>query len=343
MNTKQLVIRLSSLGDVILATSALEALPSTQKVDWVTSKEYAELLQYHPKINRLYLFDRKSGLKGWIELSRILWKNRYHQIFDLHRTMRTRIMKVLFIYWGIREWKVREKVQFPAWRQVSKEKLRLYLYYLLKQHCPKAWRPRPWTVRSTQLLHGTGEEKPNLKHLLTHQELPQEVAKLIEKTGYLCVMPSSRWDGKKWPVSHYVETLRKVPWTPVILGAANDLQSQQLLEKLKEENRECISGIGKWSLSQTARVLKDSVGYLGGDTGLAHLAEAIGARATVIFGPTVPDMGFGPWRVESQTVGLPLSCRPCGKDGRFCYRLTQKYQCLKGLDSQAVLETLIKT
>jgi ADP-heptose:LPS heptosyltransferase len=339
MNNKHLVIRLSSLGDVILATSALEVTSSVQKMDWVVSKEYSELLINHPKINQLYLFDRKSGLSGWVRLCRLLWENEYQIVYDLHGTLRTRVMKFLFLFWSIQK-----GVKFPAWKRVSKEKPRLYLYYLLKRFCPKMFRPRPWTVRSTQLLNGTGQEKPNLKHLLKDQVLPQELLEIRKegKPGYLCVMPSSRWDGKKWPVSHYVEALRQVPWMPVILGASSDVESRELVDRLRQINRECISGIGQWSLSQTAFILKNSVGYLGGDTGLAHLAEAVGARATVIFGPTVPDMGFGPWRTESQSIGIPLSCRPCGKDGRFCYRLTQKYQCLKGLNSQAVLETLIK-
>src|SRR5690348_12590491 len=103
MNTKQLVIRLSSLGDVILATSALEVDLPGQVIDWVVSKEYVELIHGHPKLNQVFGFDRKSGSSGWIRLCRELWENQYQIIFDLHGSLRTRMMRFLFFYWSIRE------------------------------------------------------------------------------------------------------------------------------------------------------------------------------------------------------------------------------------------------
>ena len=66
---KILMIRLSSLGDVILAASSLSVVqPSGTQVHWVVSKEYASLLRGHPAITKLWEFDRKSGLKGWLSL-----------------------------------------------------------------------------------------------------------------------------------------------------------------------------------------------------------------------------------------------------------------------------------
>ena len=151
-------------------------------------------------------------------------------------------------------------------------------------------------------------------------------------------MPSSRWDGKKWPVDKYFEALKKLSYFPVILGSKSDTESFLLSQKLKDAGIAHLSGVGKWNLPQTAKILAHSQGYFGGDTGLAHLAEAVGTPARIIFGPTTPEMGFGPWMKESQSIGLSLSCRPCGKDGRHCYRVTQKYQCLKGLSPDQVLK-----
>ena len=98
-----------------------------------------------------------------------------------------------------------------------------------------------------------------------------------------------------------------------------------------------MSGVGRWSIREVAQVIAKASFYLGNDTGLAHLAEAVGTAARVIFGPTVPDMGFGPWRQESFVLQADLGCRPCGKDGRYCYRFTDRYACMKALTAEEVL------
>jgi ADP-heptose:LPS heptosyltransferase len=232
-------------------------------------------------------------------------------------------------------------------------------------------------VRFTQKAGGSGQERPQLMHLIQNLNMKdrpdvtefktlfqahlQNVTStsssisthdtrrfsstcrasstefLREYPGYICVMPSSRWDGKKWPVDSYFETLKRQSYFPVILGTKKDLESIELCQKLSDAGVPHFSGVGKWNLSQTAWILNQSIGYLGGDTGLAHLAEAVGVSALVIFGPTTPDMGFGPWRDQSRALEVSLGCRPCGKDGRYCYRFTQKYECLKRLSPDAVL------
>src|SRR4051812_21637867 len=120
MHTKRLILRLTSLGDVILASSALQVDQTSSQLDWAIAQEYAELIEDHPRIHRLFKFNRKSGFRAWILLSRKIWENNYDEVYDLHRSLRTRLMKVLFFYWGIKEGR-----RNPSWKSVSKERLRL--------------------------------------------------------------------------------------------------------------------------------------------------------------------------------------------------------------------------
>ena len=115
-------------------------------------------------------------------------------------------------------------------------------------------------------------------------------------------------------MGHYVRLLEKARVFPIILGSPSDAVSFELVQALSRAGVPHLSGVGKWDLAQVARVLSKSKAYLGGDTGLAHLAEAVGVPAWVIFGPTVPEMGFGPWRKESRSFGSSLGCRPCGSE-----------------------------
>lgn len=342
MQSKRLILRMSSLGDVILASSALEVdSPShaESSFDWVVAQGFHELLVGHPKINKLHIFNRSQGLRSWVSFCRSLWDARYEQVFDLHKSIRSRLMHLLFWFWAVQEGKLG-----PVWKTVDKQRGRLYLYYFFKSLWPNRFRPIPWVIRFSQRVGGVGTERPNLRHLLRSQappELPRllELAKSFpEKKGYLCIMPSSRWLSKTWPVASYVEALARLPYFPVVLGTKSDGVSIELVSRLKESGLPHFSGVGEWNLSQTAWVLSQSSGYFGGDTGLAHLAEAVGVSAKILFGPTAPEMGFGPWRAESRSLELDLWCRPCGKDGRNCYRVFDRYACLKRLSVDSVIK-----
>jgi ADP-heptose:LPS heptosyltransferase len=241
-------------------------------------------------------------------------------------------MRWLFYYWDFR----RPKQPTP-WQTVNKQRFRLYSYYFIKNLLPRNLRPRPWIQRYIEIAGGRGDERPDLQHLLIRKDAELETPEgFPDKHSYLCVMPSSKWPGKNWSVDSYVDLLRKLKIFGVILGTEKDFQSVLLCQRLKNADIPHFSGVGRWNLAQTARVLKDSLGYLGGDTGLSHLAEALGVPARVIFGPTAPDMGFGPWSPKSRAIGQSLWCRPCGKDGRNCHRVVRRFECLKSLTAETV-------
>jgi len=327
----RLLIRLSSLGDVIQATSAFEHFSKIgEKVDWLVATEYAELLEGHPAIRKVWSFDRKTGFSGWWRLGRALWAENFTEVIDLHASLRSRTLRVLFRIWGIGR-------TGATWKVHAKLRHRLWGFYVFKRFWSKNLRPTPQTARFARLLGGSGDERPNLKHLL---KTPVARAFRLPQTPYLCVMPGSRWAGKRWPVARFVEALaksaRENEGRVVVLGAKSDRESFELAAALKARGVEVISGVGIWNLTQAAAVLAGAVAYVGNDTGLAHLAEAVGTRAGVVFGPTHSDMGFGPWKKESRVFQAELGCRPCGKDGRICYRFWDRYACLARIDSDVV-------
>lgn len=329
----RLIIRLSSLGDLILSTAALETPLNVDGVDWVVANEFYSILDNHPRVRRIWRFDRTSGLKGWWALWRQIWDARYDEIYDLHNNLRSRIARFFFWVWSISEGR-----SGPRWVVLGKQRWRLYGYFIFKRLWPKKFRPSRVVERFAQCLGGTGEERPNLRHLLNSVEVEGSGDPFLEflDQPFICVMPGAQWPGKRWSVTHYFSLLEQTKLFPVVLGGPRDEQSFKLVELLKEAKRDHLSGVGVLSLPQVARVLTKSVGYLGNDTGLAHLAEAVGVRAWVIFGPTVSDMGFGPWRNDSASFESNLWCRPCGKDGRYCFRINDRYRCLSDLTPEKI-------
>jgi ADP-heptose:LPS heptosyltransferase len=348
MMSKRLAIRLSSLGDVILASAALEVPRRTgERWDWLTLPEYASLLEGHPGVGKVWTFDRKSGLAGWIRLAQELYRAEYDVILDLHRSHRTRVLKLCFrVLLFARS--TRRRLPNRAggarhrtiWKTVSKQRFRLYGYFLFKAVWPKAWRPERWVVRHALIAGGTGAERPDLTHLVESGLRSSTVEGLLGTMGqrdFLCVMPGARWDGKKWPVARFRALLERLGMSVVVLGSKDDSESHALvaaLETLRREGQLAESAVGRLSFKETAAVLSRSVGFVGNDTGLAHLAEAVGVPVLVSFGPTAPDMGFGPWRERSAALRSSLWCSPCGKDGRYCFRVKNRYQCLQSLDAE---------
>lgn len=330
--SRRLLIRLSSLGDLVLSTAALEVDRLHDNVDWVVASEFASLLDGHSKINRVWHFQRSTGLLGWLTLCRELWDQHYDEIYDLHVSLRSRLARLLFYFWGIVE-----NRDGPTWIVLDKQRARLYGYFLFKRLWPKSLRPISLVERFSKAVGGTGTERPNLQHLIRNgldgghgpfEMLPE---------SYICVMPSAQWAGKRWPVGHYVGLLKKLRRFPVVLGSNRDHASHELVQCLRSEDMPHFSGVGRWGLPEVAGVLARSGGYIGNDTGLAHLAEAVGVRSWILYGPTASDMGFGPWRPESKSLQSSLWCRPCGKDGRYCFRIKRKYFCLSGLSPDQIL------
>ncbi|MBC7690127.1 MAG: glycosyltransferase family 9 protein [Methylotenera sp.] len=331
-STKTLIFRLSSLGDVVLATSVLSAHKG--QADWVVAREFSSLLEGHPRINRVWTFDRQSGLLGWLELCEQLWKEGYSEVLDLHSSLRTRLAKVYFRWLALRDGR-----SLPRWRRLAKSRWKSVGLFLFKTFWPSILRPVPYRRRFALLGGGLGNETPDFKWLLGRDgchSWENFLAKMNSKTtreglaggNYLCVMPSAAWEGKRLPVETFLRAIKETEPLPVILGTATDQESLQLVDLLERSKLPFISGVGKWTLPQVAMVLGNSMGYLGNDTGLAHLAEAVGVPALVIFGPTVPEMGFGPWHEQSRVIDSPLWCRPCSKDGRACFRPIKRYRCL---------------
>lgn len=333
-NTRsRLVIRLSSLGDIILSTSALETRLTAEGVDWVVANEFSSILEGHPRIRRVWRFDRTTGIKGWWTLWRQIWDARYDEVYDLHCSLRSKIARFFFWVWSIREGR-----SGPRWIVLGKERWRLYGYFIFKGIWPKRLRPLRVVERFAKCLGGCGDERPNLRHLLktTKAERSREFFLDSVVQPFICVMPGAQWPGKRWSVDHYFLWLEQSKIFPVVLGSPRDEESFKLVELLKKAKRDHLSGVGVLSLPQVAQVLAKSIGYLGNDTGLAHLAESVGVRSWVIFGPTASDMGFGPWRHDSVSFEAKLWCRPCGKDGRYCFRINHKYRCLSDVTPEKI-------
>ena len=343
-----LVIRLSSLGDILLSLSFLETLPEGATVDWIVASDFAFVLEGHPKIRRVIPFQKKLGSKAWIDLILSLRNDSYQARVDLHRTLRSRVAMNLFRIFDLLSFR-----WIPSF-SISKERIKTSLYLLFKEALPGVLRPTPYWKRFARLALQVSknvsprqkESPPSYLPVLNHAKIDEtEVLKKYSLTSkqFYGVMPSSRWRSKEWGAVSYFDLivqLKTKGLIPVLLGRESDFASQDLKLILDKEKIPYRSALKEMDFKKTAILLKHARFYIGSDTGLSHLAEAVGTESHVIFGPTRPGLGFGPWRKESSGISIPLVCAPCSKDGKNCYRFFDQYACLKKLPVDQVRKSL---
>jgi len=337
-----LCIRLSALGDVVLATSALEYISKETQVHWLTSKSLAPVLKGHPKISKLWCFDSQLGLRGWLALGKELHFQDYDVVYDLHSSLRSQILRAQFLLLNFLRGSRRAK---PEWRSIKKSRWRLVGYQLFKKLWPKDFYPIHFLKRIKNTIDSSSEkilfpnfsyQKHSSQQHANQQHANQQTSPIAE-SNYYCVMPSSKWRGKEWSAEKFRELIEFLPGVPVILGQNSDLNSVALAKLLDFSGIKYHSAIGKFGLSELPQVLAHSRFLIAVDTGMAHWAQALNVPSVVIFGPTDEHLGYGPWAEDSSAVGIDLFCRPCGKYGNRCYRVWQRYECLNGLSVSNLL------
>ncbi len=326
---KRLIFRLSSLGDVILSQSILEP-PYSGETHWVVSKEFSGLVVGHPKVNKVWVYDRTKspGLSGWLKLLVELRAEKYSEVLDAHSTLRTFIARVYFAF----------RSPDTEWRKISKERWRRILYATLKRWTPVSLRPTHLSRRCAVLARGSGSERANLRWLVGQDLIGRSVPPSTDEQK-IAIVPSSAWVGKEWPTSRYLDWIRQFradrPETEIlILGTAKDLSAIRLAKKLSEQGVVFENGIAKYSLSEVAALVARCRFVLGSDTGILHLAEAIGTPVVTLFGPTRADYGFGPLDLRSTPAETSLWCSPCSKDGSLCFRIFDRYACLNRMGAE---------
>jgi ADP-heptose:LPS heptosyltransferase len=196
-----------------------------------------------------------------------------------------------------------------------------------------------------------------------HRPSPEQGARLLEPpraardavtatlpgdVRAVALMPGARWATKRWPARYFAEVAAAsmaAGIVPVLLGAPDEAA---LLEEVCAMSRRAshhadraaplpITCAGPWSA--IVAWLERCAVAVGNDSGLTHLAEAVGTPVVALFGPTVPAFGFAPRLPASTAVEVPLPCRPCSLHGGARCPL-EHHDCLSGLLPERVLTVL---
>jgi heptosyltransferase-2 len=344
--SKTLIIRFSSIGDIVLSTPLLRVLrakfPNSQ-IDYVTRSEYAELVQSNHNLNLVHAYDASEGFDGLRRLKKKLKQERYELIVDIHGSLRSGF--------------IRSNLGARHVLTMDKRKQQRFMLVKLKKNTYD--RVVPVEDRYIEPLKefgvvndGKGPELNIPDEILFG--VSAKIAKLklnkFEKTVGLC--PSSRHFTKRWANERYTELgirlAKELDAKILIFGGKEDveLNSRIAAEIVRQTGPERATHLsGELSLLESAAAMEFCDLIVSNDSGLMHLATAMHKKLVVVAGSTVREFGFfpsGPHTVILERNGL--YCRPCSHIGRSSCP-EKHFRCMNEIDVKdvfAAVDGLIK-
>ena len=327
---KILIIRMSSIGDIVLATSFLKSVKQKYpdgEIHFLIKKEFSELVKNHPSIDKLISFDKKLGLRELFRMGKFLRNNNYDIIFDIHSVFRTRILSLF--------------LRKNLFKQIRKPRLRRFLlFYGYQNFFEKSFSH----IKMYHTLLNQDKTFPPTNLFIEDKE-KNETKKFLLKNNigdnYIAVVPGAAWSQKQWSIDNYNNLMTRLIESfnskIVILGATNDIICDQIIKDDRIVNLK-----DKTSLRMAMGIVKYAKHTLGSDTGLLHISEAMGTPVTMILGPTSRETGARVTLSNSKVIeNKDLWCRPCSQNGsRPCYRKEQ--YCMSKINSEKVFDNVSK-
>ncbi len=324
-----LVIRFSSMGDVVLVAGVLPALEDAwpqAHIHLVTDERYTSFYEDDARIHRVHSVTKKNRRKVFKELAGLNWDF----VLDLQNNRCSK---------GYRQ-KYFADVRSGALDKLHGKRLLLLLFrhnrYNFAENVVFRY------IRAAGLKPSSDHDQlPPVR--LTFQSGPKERG-FEHGAGdkkKLALFPFCAWKNKQWPLEFYLEIGREAlrrNWYVCIFGGPTD---QPVADSMALElGAGADSFAGRRTLHEVGAMLTDCNLALGNDTGLSHLARACGVATGMIFGSTTRHWGFYPYGSPPYRVfETELTCRPChAHGGNFCFRGSR--QCLLRITPHMVISGL---
>lgn len=338
-----LVIRFSAMGDVALLTPALVAITSQFpriQITLATRGSYAPFFYNIPNITVVGL-DLKEyrGLIGiWNFFKELNKLGPYHKVIDLHASLRSRILSLLYKWKGIPTFRI-VKGRLEKKRQTQKKDKILqklphtvdrYLNVFERAGFKLSPRKGPW-------INTDPDSKIYASNYLKKLGLQKNKDKY-----WIGFAPFAGHALKIWPFSKSIELIlaisKNLKSNIFLFGSPDEMSS---LNTLKEGNPNCYIVMGEsLGLRGELGVMEKMDIMIGMDSSNIHLAALLGKPVIAIFGTTHPYSGFGPYKQdESGVIQVDLECRPCSIYGNtVCHR--KDFACMELISIEKVIEML---
>lgn len=330
---KILVIRFSSIGDIVLTTPVVRCIKQQRpdvEVHYLTKISFLGLLSANPYVDKIHVLREELS-----EVIEELKKEDFDFVIDLHNNLRTaRVKKALD----------RPSASFP------KLNIKKWLLTNLKVDLmpDKSIVERYFEPAAEIKVHNDGK---GLDHFtpdnakLSNNDIP-----MSHWSGFVGCVIGGSYNTKKLPVEQWQKLCATIPYPIILLGGPEDREEGNQIAE--QDTVKIYNSCGKFNLNESAELVKHAMVIVSNDTGLMHIAAAYQKPIVSLWGNTSPEMGMFPYygfnnlkeRVAPQSVIIEnksLRCHPCSKIG---YNKCPKghFKCMKDLDMNYTAEQVIK-
>jgi len=295
-----LIIRLSSLGDILLTSPLLRSVKARYpdiKIDYVVKKQYADAIKYNPNIRKIFFYEDAE-----IDIT-----ENYDLIVDLQKNIRSK--------------QITKKIKAPI---VSFRKMDIEKFLLVRFKINKLKFSSPIPVRYAQTIGDLSLDNKGLEIFI-----PDNIMSDFIEGNNIAIAPGSRHFTKMWPVEYYIylgKILSANKFRVVILGGKTDSQVCGQIHKMVPNS---LNLCNEDDLLKTVSHMKKCRAVICNDSGLMHAACAARTPVLAFFGSTVKEFGFAPYNAKNLILeNNSLSCRPCSHIGRdHCPK--KHFKCMK--------------
>jgi heptosyltransferase-2 len=298
---KILIIRFSSIGDVVLTTPVLRCLklqvPGVE-LHYLTKPGFKILLEHNPYVHQIHYLDKHPIAKGYE-----LRKEHFDVVIDLHHNLRTAMIKGVL---GVKAYSF-PKLNVEKFLAVNFKIFKLPAIHIVDRY-----------LQTTQSL-GVKNDGAGLDYFIPEADyvLQFNGFKPKENKYYTWAIGAQHFT-KRLPNQRVIDLAQKLSYPIVLLGGKEDQVNAAIIAEALGKN--CINACGQLNLNQSAFMVQHSMHLYTNDTGMMHIAAALKVPITSFWGNTLPEFGMSPYygeqQVEQHVVEVKgLSCRPCSKIG----------------------------
>lgn len=311
---KVLILRFSSIGDIVLTTPVPRCLKTQleAEVHYATKPEYRPILESNPYIDKIHMLDQ-----GINRLIKNLKQEKFDYVIDLHNNLTTSLIKSRL--------KVTHhsfyKANIPKWLMVN------FKYdNLPRQHIVDRYME---TIKPL----GVGHDRLGLDYFIPEKdEVENEWLPENFRNGYVVYAIGAKFNTKKLPVNRMIELCDRINKPIILLGGKEDQEKGEEVAKFFRRNpataeyepkllelnkkAEVYNACGLFNLNQSASIIKNATHVFTHDTGMMHIAAAFKKYIFCIWGNTIPAFGMYPYKTQFTILeNNHVNCRPCSKIG----------------------------
>lgn len=295
---KFLILRFSSIGDIVLTTPVIRCLKQQYpeaEIHYFTKSKFGFLLEDNPNVDKIWLLDGSLN-----KMIKELRAENFDYIIDLHTNLRTLHIKLALFKRSFSF----KKLNAQKWLQTQ-----FKINYLPDIHIVDRY-------LDTVLPLGVKNDDLGLDYFIPYKDkVERDWIPETHQKDFVTYAIGGQHTTKKLPVHRMIELCRKINFPIILLGGKEDFEAGEEIRKAIGD-RLIFNGCGKYNFNQSASLIEQSFIVFSHDTGLMHVAAAFKKKVYSIWGNTVPAFGMYPYKTAFEVIeNNDLDCRPCSKIG----------------------------